>query len=289
MMKTALTIAGSDSGGGAGIQADIKTMTAHGVYAMSAITALTAQNTMGIEQISGESPDFLKAQLDCIFTDIDPDAVKVGMVSDASLIRVIAAALKKYQAKNIVLDPVMASTSGSSLMKEDALQVFSEELMPLATVITPNIPEAQILSGLEIQCESDMEKAAGQMGRQYGCSILLKGGHALGDANDLLWKEETVTWFYGKRIENPNCHGTGCTLSSAVAANLARGKSLEAAVKDAKAYLTAALSAMLDLGKGNRPLNHMVFIPEIKSWKRQEENSVWLCSDTETGIADQGL
>jgi hydroxymethylpyrimidine/phosphomethylpyrimidine kinase len=255
-MKAALTIAGSDSSGGAGIQADIKTMMANGVYAMSAITALTAQNTTGVAGIMEVAPDFLRLQLEAVFTDIYPDAVKVGMVSDAKLIEVIAGQLTHYRAKNIVVDPVMVATSGARLLKEDAVSVLKEKLLPLAVVITPNIPEAEILSGQKITGIEDMELAAEKIGREYGCSVLVKGGHAIHDANDFLWQKNRTAWFSSERIENPNTHGTGCTLSSAIASNLAKGSTLEAAVAKAKEYLTGALSAGLDLGKGSGPLHH---------------------------------
>lgn len=255
-MKTALTIAGSDSSGGAGIQADIKTMTANGVYAMSAVTALTAQNTTGVYGILESTPEFLASQLDCIFTDIFPDAVKTGMVSSTGLIEVIADKLKQYKAKNIVVDPVMVATSGSRLLESDAATALREELFPLATVVTPNIPEAQALSGWEIFAPVDMERAAQRIGDAYGCAVLCKGGHSLNDANDYLYRQGQGRWFPGRRIQNPNTHGTGCTLSSAIAANLAKGQDLETAVATAKEYLSGALAAMLDLGHGSGPLDH---------------------------------
>ena len=256
-MKTALTIAGSDSSGGAGIQADIKTMTANGVYAMSAVTALTAQNTTGVYGILESTPEFLANQLDCIFTDIFPDAVKTGMVSSVGLIQVIADKLKQYGAKNIVVDPVMVATSGSRLISEEAVDTLKKELLPLAAVLTPNIPEAEVLSGLTIRGPEDMEKAARAIHEAYGCAVLCKGGHDLNDANDLLWRSGGPKWFYGRRIDNPNTHGTGCTLSSAIASNLAKGYDLDGAVERAKAYLSGALGAMLDLGKGRGPLDHL--------------------------------
>lgn len=255
-MKTALTIAGSDSSGGAGIQADLKTMTVNGVYAMSAITALTAQNTTGVRAIMEVTPEFLGQQLDAVFTDIFPDAVKIGMVSSAGLISVIADRLKAYQAKNIVVDPVMVATSGSRLMEETALETLVTALLPLATLTTPNIPEAEILSGMEIHSAKEMETAARRIEQRCGCAVLLKGGHQLNDANDLLMQNGQALWFYGRRIDNPNTHGTGCTLSSAIAANLAKGCSLKEAVEKAKTYLSGALEAMLDLGKGSGPMNH---------------------------------
>ena len=255
-MKTALTVAGSDCSGGAGIQADLKTMTMNGVYAMSAITALTAQNTTGVRAIQESTPEFLKQQLDAIFQDIYPDAVKIGMVSSCQLIRVIADRLKYYDAKNVVVDPVMVATSGSALMKNDAVQTLIEELLPISTLVTPNIPEAQVLSGLTIHTTEDMVTAAKQLGDRYHCSVLLKGGHSINDANDLLYANGELIWFEGKRIDNPNTHGTGCTLSSAIAANLAKGFTLAESVQRAKNYISGALRAMLDLGKGSGPMNH---------------------------------
>ena len=256
-MKTALTIAGTDPSGGAGIQADIKTMTANGVYAMSAVTALTAQNTTGVYGILESTPEFLASQLDCIFTDIFPDAVKTGMVSSTGLIEVIADKLKQYKAKNIVVDPVMVATSGSRLISQEAVDALKELLLPLATVLTPNIPEAEVLSGLTISGPADMEKAAQAIGEAYGCAVLCKGGHDLNDANDLLWRDGTCKWFHGRRIDNPNTHGTGCTLSSAIASNLAKGCDLDTAVERAKAYLSGALAAMLNLGAGQGPMDHL--------------------------------
>ena len=255
-MKTALTIAGSDSSGGAGIQADIKTMAANGVYAMSAITALTAQNTTGVSDIMEVTPKFLGEQIDSVFTDIRPGAVKIGMVASAQLISKIAEKLKEYNAKNVVVDPVMVATSGSRLLESDAATALREELFPLATVVTPNIPEAQALSGWEIFAPVDMERAAQRIGDAYGCAVLCKGGHSLNDANDYLYRQGQGRWFPGRRIQNPNTHGTGCTLSSAIAANLAKGQDLETAVATAKEYLSGALAAMLDLGHGSGPLDH---------------------------------
>lgn len=256
-MKTALTIAGSDSSGGAGIQADIKTMCANGVFAMSAITALTAQNTCGVTDIMEASPQFLKEQLDCIFTDIRPDAVKIGMVSSAALVEVIAERLVHYQAENIVVDPVMVATSGSVLSQDSAVGVMKEKLLPLATVITPNIPEAQILSGMTIENEQQMEQAAKQIGDSCGCAVLCKGGHSINDANDLLYADGEFTWFHGKRIDNPNTHGTGCTLSSAIASNLAKGYDLKTSIQRAKDYISGALASMMNLGHGSGPLDHL--------------------------------
>ena len=261
-MKTALTIAGSECSGGAGIQADLKTMTVNGVYAMSAITALTAQNTTGVAGILEVTPDFLKQQIDMIFDDIRPDAVKIGMVSSSALIRVIAERLRFYHAENIVVDPVMVATSGSALMKNDAVETLIDQLLPLATLVTPNIPEAQVLSGMSIETEEEMEAAARKIGDACHCAVLVKGGHNINDANDLLYTDGKLQWFYGKRIDNPNTHGTGCTLSSAIAANLAKGYPLTQSVQKAKEYISGALAAMLDLGKGSGPMNHAFMLPQ---------------------------
>ena len=255
-MRTALTIAGSDSSGGAGIQADIKTMTANGVFAMSAITALTAQNTTGVTGIMEVSPEFLEEQIDCIFTDIRPDAVKIGMVSSAGLITAIADRLKKYHAENIVVDPVMVATSGAKLISDDAVTTLKEKLLPIADILTPNIPETEVLSGMEVKTEEDMVSAARKISEQYQCAVLVKGGHQLNDANDLLYRNGECRWFYGKRIDNPNTHGTGCTLSSAIASNLAKGFPMDESVERAKEYISGALGAMLDLGRGSGPMNH---------------------------------
>ena len=255
-MKTALTIAGSDSSGGAGIQADIKTMTANGVFAMSSITALTAQNTTGVTAIFETTPPFLAAQLDAVFTDIYPDAVKIGMVSSAELIGVIAEKLRSYDAKHIVVDPVMVATSGSKLLRDNAVQALTQKLLPMAELVTPNIPEAEILSELTITDAAGMEAAAQCISEKYGCAVLCKGGHQINDADDLLWRDGSGKWFRGRRIANPNTHGTGCTLSSAIASNLAKGYDLDTSVERAKAYISGCLSAMLDLGHGSGPMDH---------------------------------
>lgn len=255
-MKTSLTIAGSDSSGGAGIQADIKTMTANGVFAMSAVTALTAQNTMGVSAVMTVTPQFLAQQIDAVFEDIRPDSVKIGMVASSELIETIAERLSYYRAENIVVDPVMVSTSGSRLIDENAVETLKNRLLPLAAVVTPNIPEAEVLSGMEIRGEEDMLKAAEAISGRYGCAVLCKGGHSINDANDLLYSKSGCRWFYGKRINNPNTHGTGCTLSSAIASNLAKGCDMEQSVERAKEYISGALAAMLNLGKGSGPMNH---------------------------------
>ena len=255
-MKTALTIAGSDSSGGAGIQADIKTMTMNGVYAMSAITALTAQNTTGVDGIMEVTPPFLAQQIDAIFHDIRPDAVKIGMVSSQGLIEATVDRLNAFSAENIVVDPVMVATSGAKLISDDAIAALKRNLLPVATVVTPNTPESEVLAEMQIRTPADMVKAAERISKAYGCAVLCKGGHSMNDANDLLYVDGQCCWFYGKRINNPNTHGTGCTLSSAIAANMAKGFDLFTSVERAKAYLSSALAAMLDLGKGRGPMNH---------------------------------
>jgi len=257
-MKTALTIAGSDSCGGAGIQADIKTMTMNGVYAMSAITALTAQNTEGVRAISAVTPEFLRQQIDAVFEDIRPDAVKIGMVSDAALVEVIAERLRHYEVENIIVDPVAISTSGSNLSSDEAYEALKAHLLPIAALATPNIPEAELLSGMKIASEEDMLAAAKTITEKFGCNVLVKGGHSVNEANDVLYRlNGSHHWFTGKRVDNPNTHGTGCTLSSAVTANLAKGLSMPEAIQRAKDYISGALGAMLDLGHGSGPLDHM--------------------------------
>lgn len=255
-LKTALTIAGSDCSGGAGIQADIKTMTMNGVYAMSAITALTAQNTTGVSSILEVTSNFLAEQIDMIFTDIRPDSVKIGMVSNSELIKAIVDRLEFHKARNIVVDPVMVATSGADLMQSEAVVTMKTCLLPIAMLVTPNIPEAEVLAGMKIDNEKDMIKAAICIEETYGCSVLLKGGHSINDANDLLCQNGEIRWFYGKRINNFNTHGTGCTLSSAIAANLAKEYDIESSIQRAKNYISGALADMLDLGKGSGPMNH---------------------------------
>lgn len=254
-MNIALTVAGSDSSGGAGIQADLKTFLANGVYGMSAITALTAQNTCGVRSVLNSTPEFLSDQLNAVFEDIAPDAVKIGMVSSARLIEVIADRLTAHGAKNIVVDPVMVATSGARLIDADAVQTLQAKLFPLAKVITPNLPELEVILGEKISSPRDIELAAQKVFAAYGCAVLAKGGHGLNDANDFLF-DGAGTWFHGQRVDTANTHGTGCTLSSAIAANLAKGHDLKTAVGRAKSYLTGALMSGLDLGKGNGPLDH---------------------------------
>lgn len=256
ILNTVLTIAGSDSSGGAGIQADLKTMMAHGVYGMSAITALTAQNTTGVAAVAKTDPQILAAQIDSVFEDIFPDAVKIGMVFSGDLAGIIAERLRHYNAKNIVVDPVMIATSGARLLNEDAIGELKEKLFPLAALITPNLMEAEALSELSIKSHSDMETAARKLHEIYGCNVLCKGGHSIGDADDLLFTDEGPVWVKGEHIDTLNTHGTGCTLSSAIASNLAKGKKLTEAVRLAKEYVTGAIKANLDLGKGSGPLHH---------------------------------
>ena len=255
-MKKVLSIAGSDSSGGAGIQADIKTISSLGNYAMTAVTSLTAQNTMGVFAVQDSTPEFLKAQLDCVFTDIFPDAVKIGMLSSSRLIETIGERLRFYKAKNIVLDTVMISTSGTPLLDITAQETLKSVLFPIADVITPNIPEAQELSGIRISSKNDMQKAAAVIGDKYETSVLCKGGHLNGNASDLLYTDNRFIWFDGEKIDSKNTHGTGCTLSSAIACGLADGLSLEESVYNAKQYINGAIKASLNIGSGNGPLNH---------------------------------
>ena len=260
-MKTVLTIAGSDPSGGAGIQADLKTMEAHGVYGMSVITALTAQNTMGVFGKYPVPADFVEAQLDSVYEDIFPEAVKIGMLPDIEVMRAVKDSLLANKQKNVVLDPVLSSTSGTALAAENSREYLKNELFPVCSLITPNIPEAEILTGRKINSEKDVETAAKKLGETYGCSVLIKGGHltAVDEySKDCLYHRGDFEWFCAKRIDNPNTHGTGCTLSSAIACNLALGYELTEAVKRAKAYLTKCIEKGLDLGKGRGPLEHRI-------------------------------
>lgn len=269
-MKKVVTIAGSDSSGGAGIQADIKTMMAHGVYAMSAITALTAQNTTGVYDVLEATPEFVGEQMDCIFNDIRPDAVKIGMVSNIGIIEKIAEKLEEHGAENIVVDPVMVSTSGCALMSPDAQETLVKKLLPLADIITPNIPEAECLCGFEIKSTEDMVRAAEVIGKNLKGCVLIKGGHLTETADDLLYHQGELLWYRGERVDNPNTHGTGCTLSSAIASNLALGYDMKTSVKNAKDYITGALKDGLDLGKGSGPLNHAYRICRIRRMRTRE-------------------
>ncbi|WMJ23253.1 bifunctional hydroxymethylpyrimidine kinase/phosphomethylpyrimidine kinase [Paludicola sp. MB14-C6] len=259
-MKKVLTIAGTDCSGGAGVQADIKTITAHKMYAMSAMTALTAQNTTGVYGVFEITPEFVSQQLDCIFQDIRPDAVKIGMVFNKDIIKVIVDKLNQYQAENIVVDPVMVSTSGSKLLSDDAVNALVTKLLPIGTVITPNIPEAETICGFTINSEDDMIRAAEKINFQINCSVLIKGGHLTSTANDLLYYQGKPTWFISERVDNPNTHGTGCTLSSAIACNLANGLSIEESIQKAKEYVTGALKTHFDIGHGSGPLDHTYWL-----------------------------
>lgn len=257
-MEAVLSIAGSDSSGGAGIQADIKTIAAHKLYAETAITALTAQNTMGVLGIVEVEPAFVAQQIDAVFGDIRPDAVKVGMVPSAAIIEAVAVRLASHQAENIVVDPVMVATSGARLIDDDAVQALKDTLIPLADIITPNIPEAEVLCGRRIASEEEMERAAKELAELTSGAVLVKGGHGSQRADDVLVTEHgRVVWLRHKLIPTPNTHGTGCTLSSAIACGLAQDFDVQASVSKAKAYVTGALQYGLDLGQGNGPLNHM--------------------------------
>lgn len=255
-MLTALTIAGSDCSGGAGIQADLKTMAAHGIYGMSVITALTAQNTTGVYGITAVSPQFVDLQLKCVFEDIPPDAIKIGMVANGGIINAVANGLKKYRAENIVIDPVMISTSGSRLINEEATKILFNELLPLGDILTPNILESEILCGFAINNKEDIKNAAQKIYERFKTAVLIKGGHIGTDAADLLY-DGKFEWFQSERINNPNTHGTGCTLSSAIACNLAQGYPLNQSIANAKGYLLGAIKKGLDLGKGHGPLDHL--------------------------------
>lgn len=260
-MKKLLTIAGSDCSGGAGIQADLKTFAAFGHYGMSAITALTAQNTTGVYGVVPTPPDFVKQQISLIYDDIAPDAVKIGMVASAVLIDAIATSLMPLAVQNLVIDPVMVSTSGSRLLDEDAVKALCSQLLPMATVITPNIPEAEALTGFTIRDKKDMVAAAEGIAAFIPTAILIKGGHLTNTADDLLLEKGKLHWFESERIDNANTHGTGCTLSSAIACGLAEGRSLYDSIANAKAYLNHALRAGLNLGKGSGPLDHLFAHP----------------------------
>lgn len=256
-MKTALTIAGSDSSGGAGIQADLKTFAAHGVYGMSVITALTAQNTSGVFAVCDTSAEMVTAQLDAVFDDIFPGAVKIGMVSSADIAKAVADGLLRYKPDNIVLDPVMVSTSNSRLMAEGTHKMMAELLFPLADIITPNIPEAQVIAQMKIEGVRDMAEAARRISAMTPGAVLIKGGHLEDTCDDLLYYNGEYIWLSSERIDNPNTHGTGCTLSSSIAANLAKGMDMRTAVSAAKDYVLGAIRFGLKLGKGEHgPLNH---------------------------------
>ena len=266
-LPSVLSIAGSDSSGGAGIQADLKTALANGVFGMSAVTALTAQNTMGVTDIHEVPPEFLAEEIDAVFADIRPDAVKVGMVASVPLIETIAERLRAHNAAHVVVDPVIVATSGARLLSEGAADALAAELFPLAEVITPNLPELFVLDRIAGGApESEeayrsleaREETGKRIGARFGCSVLIKGGHAPGNsrADDLLVTGEGIKVFPGERVDTKNTHGTGCTLSTAIASNLAKGMTLPKAVERAKAYVAGALAAGLELGNGSGPLHH---------------------------------
>ncbi len=252
-LKPVLAIAGSDSSGGAGIQADIKTMLANDVYAMAVITTMTAQNTQKVSSFLDSTPQFLEEQIDAVFQDIPPVAVKVGMASTVDIVDVIAEKLQQYGAKNIVVDPVMVSATGDKLVYDNAIDEMEAKLFPLATVLTPNLHEMKMLSGEEIPDTHAMADVAKKLYEKYGCPILAKGG---AEANDYLYDGQSGRWFRGRKIDTKNTHGTGCTLSSAIAANLAKGSNLADAIDKAKRYVTGALAAGLNLGSGSGPIDH---------------------------------
>ena len=267
-LPAVLSIAGSDSSGGAGIQADIKTIQSLGMFAETAITAITAQNTQGVTAVQNIDPEIVEAQIDAVFADIAPRAVKIGMVSSPEIVEAIANALARNNARNVVVDPVMVATSGSALAEGGAVSAMRDRLFPLATIITPNLQEATVLAGFEIATADDALRASQQIASTCGAAVLIKGGHGLMGpdrtpdqvseaADDLLLDADgTPTWMYGQRIDNPNTHGTGCTLSSAIASYLAVDYTLPRAVGAAKEYLTGAIKAQLNLGQGSGPLDH---------------------------------
>ncbi len=280
-LPSVLSIAGSDSSGGAGIQADLKTALANGVFGMSAVTALTAQNTMGVTGVHEVPPEFLAQEIDAVFDDIRPDAVKIGMVASVPLIRTIAERLRAYGAKHVVVDPVIVATSGARLLNENAADALASELFPLAEIITPNLPELFVLDrnvGGAPESEETYRSAEARIeaGKRilsrFGCPVLVKGGHSEGRADDLLVLRDGVKEFPGERVATDNTHGTGCTLSTAIAANLAKGMTLPKAVERGKAYVAGALAAGLDMGRGCGPLHHG-FAIESEFSQAGEENA----------------
>lgn len=261
-MKKALTIAGSDSGGGAGIQADLKTFAAFGVYGMSAITAVTAQNTVGVHGVVELPPEFVGQQIDAVMQDIGADAVKTGMLSSADIVRTVAAKIREYGVKNLVIDPVMVAKGGDLLLRESAIGALRDELLPLGKVVTPNLGEAEVLTGMKVSNFAEMKKAAELLygfGTEY---VVVKGGHLEGDAVDLLYDGQTFTTFSGERINTKNTHGTGCTFAAAVAAGLAGGADVKAAVGRAKEYIGTAIRHALAIGAGHGPTNHFAELYE---------------------------
>lgn len=255
-MKTALTIAGSDSGGGAGVQADLKSFSANGVFGMSVITAVTAQNTVEVRSVQNIEPKIIKDQIEAVFDDLPVDAVKIGMLSTEETIDVVSTTLRKYNPGYLVVDPVMVSKGGQRLLEEKAVSALIKKILPLATMITPNIPEAEVILDESIKNETDMKTACRFIHSLGSKSVLLKGGHLEGDPNDLFFDGEHFYWIKGKRVFTKNTHGTGCTLSAALAANLAKGASLLDAVQQAKEYINSAIEHSLDLGHGHGPTNH---------------------------------
>jgi len=256
-MPTALTIAGSDSGGGAGIQADLKTFAAHGVYGTSAITALTAQNTVGVSGVHVVPDDFVTAQIEAVVSDLGCDAVKTGMLANATIVEAVAAAVESLELPNLVVDPVMVAKSGDHLLDEEAVHALRWTLLRLARVVTPNIPEAEVLAKMSIKTRDDMKEAARRIAMLKPAAVVIKGGHLAGpEVIDVLLEGGTFYEWIGPRIEGPNTHGTGCTFAAAIAAHLARGASLTDAVPAAKAYVEGAMRHGIPLGKGHRPLDH---------------------------------
>lgn len=269
-MKKLLTIAGSDSSGGAGIQADLKTFAALGTYGMSCICALTAQNTKGVSMVVNTPISLVKAQLEAIYDDVAPDAVKTGMLGTAAIVDTVSDFLGNHRSAPLIVDPVMVATSGDKLLEDDAIALYKEKLIPMAALITPNIPEAEVLSGISITSEQDRRKAA-EILMTFGCeAVLIKGGHHIMDADDLLYDGKDFIAYPGRRIDTKNTHGTGCTLSSAIAASLAKGFPLEGAIEAAKDYLTGAIArAKTDsVGHGHGPVHHFWFYGD--TWGRMK-------------------
>ncbi|WP_080845996.1 bifunctional hydroxymethylpyrimidine kinase/phosphomethylpyrimidine kinase [Cytobacillus gottheilii] len=273
-MKTALTIAGSDSGGGAGIQADLKSFAANGVFGMSVITAITAQNTQEVRSVQDIDPDIIQDQIEAVFDDISVDAVKIGMLSSTATIKIVAEGLQQYAPAHIVLDPVMVSKGGHHLLREEAVEGLIQYMLPQATLITPNIPEAEVILGFQITSKDLMEKACVEITALGAKSVLLKGGHMQGDPDDLFYDGTDFHWINGKRIDTKNTHGTGCTLSSAIAANLARGLDMLEAVKRGKSYIHTAIQHSLDIGNGHGPTHHFYDLYR-KANMYQEEEKQW--------------
>jgi len=260
----ALTIAGSDSGGGAGIQADLKTFAALGVYGTSAITAVTAQNTVGVTAILALSPQMVAAQIDAVITDIGAHALKTGMLANAKIIETVVKKIQEHRLRNLVVDPVMVATSGDLLIKKNAVAALRSQLIPLATVVTPNIPEAEELTGMALRTSEDIEESARRIVAMGARSVVIKGGHRAGPAVDLYYDGKKFTALHARRIRTKNTHGTGCTFSAAIAANLARGEKIERAVILAKKYITSAIANAFAVGSGHGPVHHF-----YRFWNRK--------------------